>query len=279
MRSTEKGVLPSSELFFSSPSNQAKSLFFYVTSTGYFMYEDTYVLSRENYNSFLIMHITKGSVRIQQENISYVAKKGDTVLINCHKPHSYSSLGELNALWFHFDGTNACAYYKELSVLHNSVIVSKNSSEIVNGIYKLYNYYKSGKKFSEAIQSAYIARILGEFFVKSWMDASDKEEIVDRVVNYIEENYEQELSISELSKVAGLSEFYFSRLFKKYTGFTIHEYIIKTRVVNAKELLKSTNLSIREIAYQCGFSNESSLCNTFKKVTDMTPGNFRSMDF
>ncbi|MFT4145048.1 MAG: AraC family transcriptional regulator [Mobilitalea sp.] len=278
MQSTEKGVLPSSELFFSSPSNQAKTLFFYVTCTGHFMYEDTYVLRRENYNSFLVIHITKGSVRIEFENISYVAKKGETVLIDCHKPHSYSSLGGFHAVWFHFDGANADAFYKELSELHNSIIISKNSSEIVNGIYKIYNYYQSGKKFPEAIQSAYIARILGEFFAKPWMDASGKDDIVDKVVNYIEENYEQELSISELAKVAGLSEFYFSRIFKKHTGFTIHEYIIKTKVVNAKELLKSTNLSLREIAYQCGFSNESSFCNTFKKITDMTPGNFRSMD-
>ncbi len=278
MQSKEKGVLPSSELFFSSPSNQAKSLFFYVTCTGYFMYEDSYILSRENYNSFLIMHITKGSVRIQYENISYVAKKGDTVLINCHAPHSYSSLGDFNALWFHFDGVNAGSFYKELSVLYNSIVVSKNSSEIVNRIYKIYNYYKSGKKFPEAIQSAYIARILGEFFTTPWMAVSDNDSMVDKVVNHIEENYEQELSVRELSKVAGLSEFYFSRIFKKQTGFTIHEYIIKTRVVNAKELLRSTNLSLREIAYQCGFSNESSFCNTFKRITDMTPGSFRSMD-
>ncbi len=278
MQSTEKGVLPSSELFFSSPSNQAKSLFFYVTCTGHFMYEDSYVLSRENYNSFLVMHITKGSVRIEYESVSYVAKKGETVLIDCHKPHSYSSLREFNALWFHFDGTNANAFYNELSILYNTIIVSKNSSEIVNRIYKIYNYYKAGKKFPEAIQSAYIARILGEFFVKPWMYASDKEDIVDRVVNYIEENYEQELSVSELAKMVGLSVFYFSRTFKKHTGFTIHEYIIKTRVVNAKGLLKSTNLSLREIAYQCGFSNESSFCNTFKKVTDMTPGSFRNID-
>jgi AraC-like DNA-binding protein len=277
MRSTEKGVLPLSELFFSSPSNQAKSLFFYVTCAGNYMYEDSYVLRRENYNSFLVMHITKGSVKVEYENISYVANIGDTVLINCHKPHSYSSLGDLNAIWFHFDGSNAEAYYNELSVLHNSIIVSKNSSEYVNRIYKIYNNHKSGKKISEAIQSAYIARILGEFFAKPWMDSSDKESMIDKVVNHIEENYEKELTIGTLARVAGLSEFYFSRIFKKHTGFTIHEYIIKTRVINAKILLKSTKLSILETALKCGFSSESSFCNTFKKVTGMTPGNFKSM--
>lgn len=278
MRTTEKGVISSSELFFSSPSNQAKNLFFYVTCTGHYMYEDTYELKRDNYNSFLIMHVIKGSVKIENDHTTYVAKMGDTALINCHKPHSYSSMGDLDTIWFHFDGSNSGAIYNELSTLYNSAIIAKNSGEILDRIYKIYNIYKSGKKISEAIQSAYISRILGEFFKNPNNDSSDKKSIIDKVVLYIEENYEKDLAISELSVIAGLSEYYFSRIFKKQTGFTLHEYIIKTRIISAKILLKSTNMSLREIAYKCGFSNESSFSNTFKKITNMTPGTFRNTD-
>ena len=275
MRTMEKGVLPTSELFFSSPSNQAKNLFFYVTCTGHYWYEDTYELKRDNYNSFLMMHIVKGSVKIEYDNVNFVARMGETVLIDCHKPHSYTSLGDLDMIWFHFDGSNASAIFTELYGLYQSIIVAKNSSEIVNHIYKIYEIYHSGKKISEAIQSAYIARILGEFFKNPGMDVLDQNGIVNKVMNYIEENYQMALTISELSQFAGLSEYYFSRLFKKQTGFTIHEYIIKTRVISAKILLKSTNLSLREIAYQCGFTNESSFSNTFRRITGMTPGGFR----
>jgi len=278
MRTTEKGVKPSSELFFSSPSNQAKNLFFYVVCTGHYMYEDNYVLKRDNYNSFLIMHIIKGSVKIEFDNTSYIAKMGDTTLINCHKPHSYSSIGDLDTIWFHFDGSNSRDIYNELSNLYNSVIVAKNSSNIINRIYKIYDIYKSGKKVSEAVQSAYIYRILTEFFKNPDNDTSDKNSVIDKVINYIEENYEKDLAISELAKIAGFSEYYFSRIFKKQTGFSPYEYIIKTRIVSAKVLLKSTNMSLREIAYKCGFSNESSFSNTFKKLTNMTPGTFRNTD-
>lgn len=278
MRTMEKGVLPSSDLYFSSPSNQAKNLFFYVTCAGHYQYEDTYELRRDNYNSFLIMHIIKGAVKVEYDNISFIARMGETVLIDCHKPHSYSSMGDLDTIWFHFDGLNSGDIYNELYSLYNSVIVSKNSSEIVNRIYKIYDIYKHGKKVSEAIQSAYISRILGEFFKNPSTDSTDKNSIIEKVINHIEENYDQDLSIGELAKVAGLSEFYFSRLFKKQTGYTLHEYIIKTRIVNAKIFLKSTNMSLREIAFKCGFANESSFSNTFKKITDLTPGAFRSID-
>lgn len=278
MQTTENGVKSTSELFFASPSNQAKNLFYYVTCTGHYQYEDSYQLCRENYHSFLLMHVVKGSVKIEYDNISYIARMGETVLIDCHKPHSYSSMGDLDTIWFHFDGGNSKAMYQELLNLYPSVIVAKNSSEIVNRIYKIYDIYKYKKKSSEAIQSALIARILGEFFQVPIAETLDKVNIIHRVINHMEENYNQELTIQELSKIAGLSEYYFSRLFKKQTGYTLHEYLIKTRVISAKVLLKSTNLTLREIAYQCGFTNESSFSNTFKKITDMTPTVFKNTE-
>ncbi len=276
MQTTEKGVMPSSELFFTSPSNQAKSLFYYVTCTGHYRYEDSYVLRRENYNSYLILHVLKGSMKIEHDDLSYIAKMGDTVLINCHKPHGYSSLGNLDTLWFHYDGANAGAIYEELSILYTGIILLRNSGDIVNRMNAIYQIYQSGKKTSEAIQSAYIARILGELFQGPGIPDSGEDNVIETVVNRIEENYDKELSIRDLAEAAGLSEYYFSRKFKKQTGFTVHEYIIKTRVNSAKMLLKSTKLSLREIAYQCGFSNESRFSNTFKKIAGMTPGNFRS---
>lgn len=276
MQTIWKGVKSSSELFFSSPSNQAKNLFYYVTCTGYFLYEDFYELKRENYNSFLMIHITKGSMKIDYDNISFIANVGDTVLINCHKPHSYSSRGNLDTIWFHFDGLNSQSIYKELQIMYNSIVMTRNVPEIVNLINKIYDIYKSGKKVSEAIQSAYIARILGEFFKNPSVDINDKNNVVDKVIDYIEENYRKNMTIDELAMIAGLSEYYFSRLFKKQTGYTLHEYIIKTRIINAKIFLKSTNMSLREVAYKCGFSNESSFSNTFKKIVSMTPGVFRN---
>ncbi len=275
MKTTEQGVIASSELFFTSPSNQAKNLFYYVTCTGHYKYEDSYTLRRENYHSYLILHILKGSVKIEHDNLSYVAKMGETVLINCHKPHAYSSLGDLDTLWFHFDGINAAAIYEELSLLYHGCVVLRNSGDMVNRMNRIYQIYQTGKKVPEAIQSAYISRILGEFFRAAGNTAPEEDNVIDRVVTYIEENYDKEMTIQELAELAGLSEYYFSRKFKKQTGFTIHEYIIKTRVNSAKMLLKATSLSLREIAYKCGFTNESSFSNTFKKITGMTPGSFR----
>ena len=64
MKTKERGIKPDSDIFFSTPSNQTLKLFYYVTCTGHFYYEDFYRLHRDSYNSFLIMHIVKGKANI-----------------------------------------------------------------------------------------------------------------------------------------------------------------------------------------------------------------------
>ena len=68
---------------------------------------------------------------------------------------------------------------------------------------------------------------------------------------------------------------YFSRLFKKETGYSPHEYVIQARVNAAKYFLQSARLSQKDICYSCGFSSESSFCTTFKKATGLTPSQYR----
>lgn len=278
MKSLEKGIKASSELFFSGPSNQAKKLFFYVTCIGRFAYEDWYELKRENYNSYLIMYVVRGALKIETEGISYIAHSGETVLINCHKFHSYSSLGNLDTLWLHFDGANAESIYNELNSSYGSVILIRNSHDMINRIHKVYDAFRSGRKVIEAVQSANISRILAEFFKSQIIEAADKKTMIDKVINHIEENYEQDLTVPDLAVIAGLSDYYFIRIIKKETGFTPHEYIIRSRIIGAKLLLKSTTMTLKEIAYKCGFSNESSFSNTFKRITKMTPGSFRDTE-
>ena len=278
MKTREKGVRSNSELFFTSPSGRARGLFFYVTCTGEFSYEDGYQLERETYHSFLLLHIKKGTMQVVNEGLSFEAHGGDTVLLNCHSPHSYLALEATDALWFHFEGGNAKAMYEELKGEYGKSIVVRNSVPLIQSLHKIYESYMGKGKKDEAKISAYISRILAEFFTSQREIESDKALLVDRVMNYIEENYQQDLPLEVLAQVAGLSEYYFSRIFKKYTGFTLHEYVLKTRITGAKILLKSTDLSVKEIAFRCGFSNESAFSNTFKKMTKMTAVTFRKTE-
>lgn len=279
MKTSEVGIKANSHIFFNTPSNQTKKLFYYVTCTGHFYYDDFYKLKRDSYESFLIMYIVKGSAKVNSAKGSCVVHSGDTVFMNCYYAHGYEAIGELETLWFHFDGINSKEIYKELDEQYHGFIVLQHRFSMIEKVNKIYMMYENNKKVSESIQSSCISRIIAEFFhVHTEMNNSNTS-IIEDIANYIDEHFMEELSLKHLAMKASLSEFYFSRLFKRETGFTIHEYIIKTRINNAKNMLQLSNFSLKEIAYRCGFSNESGFSTSFKKHTGVTPGVFRNMKF
>ena len=98
---------------------------------------------------------------------------------------------------------------------------------------------------------------------------------LQRVFNYIHDHLEQDISLSQLSNIGGVSKYYFIKLFKQSTGRTPHQYLIQQRLEQAKQLLKHSNLSITEIALQCGFTSQSHLTKTFRDAIGTTPKAYR----
>lgn len=96
-----------------------------------------------------------------------------------------------------------------------------------------------------------------------------------RVLDFIEANLERDIRLEELAQVSGLSRFYFSRLFKQTMQLTPYQYIIRRRVERAKQLLQRTQLSIADIALECGFSSQSRLSYHFKRIVGVSPKAFR----
>jgi AraC family transcriptional regulator len=96
-----------------------------------------------------------------------------------------------------------------------------------------------------------------------------------RVRVYIEDNLSGDLSLPILAQVAGLSTAGFAQAFAAAQGETPHQYVIRRRIERAKRLLMSTDASIVEIAFQAGFSSQSHLSDTFRRLNGVTPGAYR----
>ncbi len=94
------------------------------------------------------------------------------------------------------------------------------------------------------------------------------------VIDYINEHLDQELGLEELAAIAKLSAYHFCRSFKRSTGFTPHQYVIRQRVERAKLLLKDGKMGIAEVAITCGFTHQSHLNRHFKRLTGVTPNFF-----
>jgi AraC family transcriptional regulator len=95
------------------------------------------------------------------------------------------------------------------------------------------------------------------------------------VLEFIGDNYGTDLSIADLAQVAGMSAFHFAREFKRSTGTTPHQYLIKFRIQHAKELLAESKLPLVEVGFRSGFSHQSHFTRLFHRITGTTPQSYR----
>lgn len=108
------------------------------------------------------------------------------------------------------------------------------------------------------------------------MKKSTKDDYIQsiyKVIFYIEQNYNDDLRLEELSKVAGFSKYHFHKIFKSIVGESLSEYIRKVRLSNTVSKFK-TNLSITQIAQTSGYETNASFSKAFKKYFGMTPREF-----
>ena len=97
---------------------------------------------------------------------------------------------------------------------------------------------------------------------------------LQQVIDYIDAYLDRDLSLQELSNVVQMSPHYFSQLFKRSTGVTPHQYVIRCRIEQAKKLMRQKKLSFAEIALQVGFVDQSHLHRQFKRLVGVTPKNY-----
>jgi len=93
---------------------------------------------------------------------------------------------------------------------------------------------------------------------------------------YIDTNYLKDITLEETASHCRLSSFYFSKLFKKEKGITFIDYLTGKRISKAKKLLVTSNLSIKEICANTGYSDPNYFTKVFKKVESISPSNYRS---
>ncbi len=104
--------------------------------------------------------------------------------------------------------------------------------------------------------------------------ASDSRRVL-KVKNFINENYQHEIRLSDMASLVGMSPSAFSRFFKLHTGRNLTDYIIDMRLGYASRQLVDSTDSIAEISYSCGFNNLSNFNRIFRKKKGCSPSEFR----
>jgi len=121
--------------------------------------------------------------------------------------------------------------------------------------------------------------LMGEYAKKPQRAELNKpvtqEDLMKKLADYIDNNYEKELSLDSLSRMVYLNPSYCSRIFKQYFKKNIFEYVNEVRMSKAKELLLGTNLKIKDISFKVGYQSLNYFSFVFKQYFGCTPQEFR----
>ena len=139
----------------------------------------------------------------------------------------------------------------------------------------------TGRLYGESLANALAVYLLGRYAVRQRSAKPLKGGLpgnrLRRVLEYIADNLgDEELSLSDLAALAGMSPHYFGELFKRSTGSPPHRFVLQRRIERAKELLLDRTLSVLEAGLRVGFPNPSHFARTFHRFVGVTPSTFRS---
>lgn len=227
--------------------------------------------------------LLKGRVKYFIDNKTFVVNEGDLVIIPPGILHSTDTDDCLynerllisfgNDFFFH----SISPYLKEMfneTIIH---IPKENRPLIENMFYQIESEYNSKRDNKDVFLKIYITELLlylHRYRISKTQDKLNNDKLIQKVKQYINLNFENEILLSDLSKTFGLTESYLSKRFKYVVGTGINEYINYVRIEHAGKLLKSEKLPITEVAIRCGFNDSSYFASVFKKFKGITPYRF-----
>lgn len=240
-----------------------------------------------------LIRVRSGKLSVKLNNNIYTLTAGDCVFVNSETVHGaipeeceYDCVVfDASAFLVSFSkGTSPLSSFLGGTLLINEYFPAsaKNVCDAFDHlINSLENEDNIGKKYTVtgAVYTLFgVIMSGGYFFSHEHSPAVQSEKNVaklKKVLFHISERYDTKLTLDELAQIADMSAKYFCAFFKEMTRQSPFEYINSYRTDRASKLLLSTDMSITDIAFSCGFSDLSYFIKTFKLLKGTTPGAFR----
>lgn len=234
------------------------------------------------YPNHQIIYCTRGSGVLKVDGCEYSVGAGDVMYLPPNVPHEYYPVEDIwETHWMTFDGRETAATLRHIR-LDRAKVVHINDLNTLEAIFKriLYlmktNYYYCGFECSSLIYS-FLIELNRLANMHDGENDSRKLNRLRPVLDYMDNNYHKDLTLTELAELIDRSPQYLCRLFKECLGSRPFEYLARKRIQQAKHLLIEDKLNINEIALQVGYNDCSYFCAVFRKHEMLSPAEFRSL--
>ncbi len=271
-----------SKRIISTPGPAAKNAFFYMQETGCLKTDEAATTQRQNLDSFLFVAVVDGQGELTIGSETFSVSKGECFFIDCRISHYYKSSENQpwELLWVHFNGSTSEQYYDYFLSQSKNVFRPASFDRVVSAITEIINVNEFKNPNAEILTSKLIVELLTlALTVNNDSDKYDtalKQKLAS-VHNYIDDHFNEELSLEKLASEFYISKFYLTREYKKIYGKTIFQHIITSRINYGKKLLRFSDKSVEEISHLCGFNDQSYFARQFKKAENLTCFAYRKM--
>lgn len=258
---------------------QVKNLPVYLTGIGGTEYQGA-VNRPEGYCWHQILFCADGNGVLRYDDVTVEITENCFIFLPAFYPHEYTPDDEKwDMRWVVFDGYACKQIFNEFGMDKPIVVKSDN----INAAQKLYDKMfvalKTDKVYGNYTCAGLIYQYILEFHSiasdSTAKSKSDKSDILMPALNYIEENFRNDFPITVLAEISGVSQQYLCRIFNQTMNIRPNEYITCRRLQEAKHLLVKTELPVREICLQSGFSDAGYFSTVFKKNEGITPAEYR----
>lgn len=246
---------------------------------------DWHGLRRKDFGPFscnyVFQYTLSGFGQLDIEGNSYSVKAGEAFIVEVPGNHRYylpNNSDGWEYIFITLVGKKAAECWNFMKEQRGPVFKVPPNSKLIQTLLKLHQdtakqqitdaYYASAKAY-EFIMECYR-------FIKN-VETSNKECTlhITKALSFIHTHYNDPITLDEIAAVSGLSKYYFIKQFQNQLNMTPVQYLTKIRIQKAVELLRSTNLSITDIASQVGYENANYFNKVFHKLVGVSAGTFR----
>ena len=241
------------------------------------------------HNEYELIYIRQGEKIFYTKGRSLNITEGDVVFVNRRVPHKTKTpagyCGTLLQFNEGYSFESGCL--TGLLPADKAVVVLKKGTEAnlqIRSLFeKISDEYRKEEKGYELYIKSYVSLLsacLYRFGITENKRDSNELKAVERVLpalRYISENYSKQITLEEVSCILSVDKAHFCRLFKKAMNVSFTDYLNFVRLNHAEELLRKTDMSVSEIAYEVGILSSSYFAEIFKKFNSITPTQYRKM--